>query len=277
MSLLPVPDPKRDFASNLDPGSRQFLFLGTGTSVGVPMIGCDCPVCQSDDPLHHRTRSSVLISSPAGNLLIDTAPDLRTQLLRERIGRVDAVLYTHSHADHVFGLDDVRVFAKYLGKNLPIYCEPSVEEFIRTAFSYAFDPIVRDYPAGGVPMIEFQRIDRPLTRVLDHAVVPIPLLHGRYDVLGFRFGSVAYCTDVKEIPADSWPLLEDLDVLILDALRFTPHPTHLSFDESLEVIARVKPKRAYLTHISCRLDPHEARRRLPANVELAHDGLRFAF
>lgn len=259
------------------PGRRQLLFLGTGTSVGVPIIGCDCPVCTSTEPENKRTRPSVLITSPAGNLLIDTSPDMRSQLLRERVSRVHAVLYTHYHADHVFGFDDLRVFGKYLERDLPVYCDPDVETFLRTAFSYAFDPVVRSYPAGGVPRVEFRRIDRPVAQVLDHTVVPIPLEHGRYSVLGYRFGTLAYCTDVNRIPDASWPLLEGLDVLVLDALRHTPHPTHFSLSEALTVIEKVRPRRAYLTHISCRLDPQQARREMPDHVQLAYDGLRVDF
>lgn len=256
------------------PTECQFIFLGTGTSVGVPMIGCDCPVCTSNDPRNQRTRCAIAVTSPAGTLLIDTPPDLRMQLLREGIRRVHAVLFTHYHADHVFGMDDLRVFAKYLGGELPIYCDPDVETFIRRAFCYAFDPVAQAYPAGGVPRVSFRRIERPACRVLDHAIQPIPLRHGCYDVLGFRFGTLAYCTDVNEIPESSWPLLEGLDVLVLDALRFKPHPTHFSFDEALAVIERLRPRQAYLTHLSCKLDPAEAARRMPANVALAYDGLR---
>lgn len=219
----------------------------------------------------------MLLNLPGGALLIDTPPDLRSQLLREKVSLIHSVLFTHHHADHVFGLDDVRVFCFLLGGDLPIYCDPPVEDFIRRAFSYAFDPIVLAYPAGGVPRIDFRRIDRPSFEVLGQKVAPIPLLHGRYDVLGFRFDNLAYCTDVNKIPESSWPLLEGLDVLILDALRFHPHPTHFSFDEALEVIERVKPKRALFTHLSCKLDPEEAARRLPEHVELAHDGLRVPF
>lgn len=259
------------------PGSRELIFLGTGTSCGVPLIGCSCQVCKSDEPKNQRLRSSVLIRSPAGNLLIDTSPDLRTQLLREKIQLVHAVMYTHNHADHIFGLDDVRIFAHYLQSDLPVYCEPSVESFIKTAFAYAFDPVVRNYPAGGVPRLEFRRIERPSCRVLDHDVVPIPLIHGRYSVLGFRFGDLAYCTDVNKVPDESWPLLEGVDTLILDALRHDPHPTHFSLDEALAVVAQLKPRRAYFTHISCRLDPKKARNSMPNNVELAWDGLRLTF
>lgn len=266
-----------DTAHKVPQGQRQFLFLGTGTSVGVPVVGCDCRVCQSTDPKNQRTRCGVLISSPAGNLLIDTPTDLRTQLLRERVKLVHSVLFTHHHADHVFGLDDVRIFCKYLGGELPVYCDPKVEAFIRQSFSYAFDPIVHAFPAGGVPRLEFRRIDRPTCRILDHEITPIPLVHGRYDVLGFRIGDIAYCTDVNQIPDSSWPLLEGLDVLVLDALRMKPHPTHFSFDEALAVVERVQPRQTYLTHISCQLDLEEVARRKPANVELAYDGLKFDF
>lgn len=259
------------------PGSRELLFLGTGTSCGVPLIGCQCPVCRSDDPKNKRLRSSAMIFSPAGNLLIDTAPDLRTQLLRENIGIVHSLLYTHQHADHIFGLDDVRVFAHYLKADLPVYCDPQVESFIRTAFAYAFDPIVQKYPAGGVPKLDFRRIDRPTCRILDHIVTPIPLQHGRYNVLGFRFDNLAYCTDVNAIPESSWPLLEGVEILILDALRHDSHPTHFSLEEALVVVERLQPKRAYFTHISCRLDPEKARARMPPHVALAWDGLRLKF
>lgn len=260
------------FSALSAPKSCQIVLLGTGTSVGVPVIGCDCRVCQSPDPRHHRTRSSALVRLPAGNLLIDTTPDLRTQLLREKIGRVHAVLYTHRHADHIFGLDDLRIFPKYLGHDLPVYCEPDVEEFIRTAYGYAFDPAVRAFPAGGVPRIEFRRIERPRCPILDAWVTPIPLEHGPTPVLGFRIGDLAYCTDVNRIPDRSWLLLEGVHTLVLDALRFDRHPTHFSFDEAMEVIARVRPQQAYLTHISCRLDPDEARRRMPPHVDLGYDG-----
>ena len=256
---------------------RTFTFLGTGTSVGVPMVGCDCAVCTSRDPRNQRYRCSVLIATPQGNLLIDTAPELRLQLLRENVRLVHAVLYTHYHADHLFGLDDVRLFPKRLGGPLPIYCTDEVEQKIRQAFAYAFRPEVDGMPLGAVPRLTFCQITEHPFDVLGERVVPIPLAHAHFNVLGFRFDDVAYCTDVNLIPEGSWPLLEGLGVLVLDALRFKPHPAHFSLDEALEVIARVKPARAYLTHMGHELEHEATNRGLPPGVELAYDGLKFEF
>ncbi len=254
---------------------RELILLGTGTSVGVPVLGCQCKVCTSSDPKLHRTRASALITTPAGRILIDTGPDLRQQFLREGISHADAILMTHHHADHVMGLDDVRVFAHYRGDSpLPIYCDPEVEAVIRRAFSYAFDPNVYLHSKTAVPLITFERIDRPSFQVLGETMIPIPLKHGPSDVLGYRIGDVAYCTDVNHIPEESWALLAGVRHLVIDALRMTPHPTHFGLHESLEAIDRIKPERAYLTHISCRLDPDEARSFLPSHVELGYDGLR---
>jgi len=260
-----------------DRQARELLFLGTGTSTGVPVIGCKCEVCQSENPRFKRLRCSVLVSSPSGRILIDTTPDLRQQFLREDVPFAHAILFTHHHADHVFGLDDVRTFSRHLGGPLPIYCEPATEAFIRQAFSYAFDEVVQAYPAGGVPKIEFHRFDQPRTRILDHDVVAIPLRHGRYNTLGFRFGDLAYCTDVNGIPEESWPLLEGLEFLILDALRIERHPTHFSLDEALEVVDRLRPRRTYLTHVSCQMNPDQVAERLPTGVSFAYDGLKVEF
>ncbi len=258
--------------------ARTFTFLGTGTSVGVPMLGCDCSVCRSDDPRNHRYRCSVLIGTPRGNLLIDTPPELRLQLLRARVKVVHAVLYTHYHADHLFGLDDVRPFPRHLGGPVPLYCTDEVEEKIRTAFAYAFDDEHRANSHGALPSLEFRRISpaEPFT-ALGERVLPIPLIHSRFNVLGFRIGDVAYCTDVNRIPEESWPRLEGLRVLVLDALRPKPHPAHFGLDEALAVIERVKPQQAYLTHMGHDLEHEETNRRLPPHVRLAHDGLTFEF
>ena len=268
---------QNNFRSENIIGKRQLIFLGTGTSVGVPMIGCDCKVCLSDNPKWKRTRSSVLIESPEGRLLIDTTPDLREQFLREKIPYAHAVLYTHHHVDHVMGLDEVRVFSKHTNQSVNLFCDPKVEQFIRSAFSYAFDPVVQKFPSGGIPKLSFQPITRPSLQVMDHEIIPIDLKHGRFDVLGFRFGNLAYCTDVNHIPEESWEKLENLDVLILDALRHEPHPTHFSLEEALAVTERLKPKQTYFTHISCRLDPEKTEAMLPGNVQLAYDGLRIEF
>jgi phosphoribosyl 1,2-cyclic phosphate phosphodiesterase len=257
--------------------SRSFTFLGTGTSVGVPMVGCDCDVCRSADPRNHRFRCSVLIRLPEGNLLIDTPPELRLQLIRERVNLVHAVLLTHYHADHLFGLDDLRPIPKLLGGPVPLYCHEDTEAVIRRAFSYAFRPETEALPAGYVPQLTLNRLDgRPFT-VLGHRIVPVPLVHAHYHVYGFRIDDVAYCTDVNHIPSASWPLLEGVRILVLDTLRFRPHPAHFSLDEALEVIARLRPRKAYLTHISHDVDHDATQRLLPSNVEIAHDGLRFEF
>ncbi len=257
--------------------ARTFTFLGTGTSVGVPMVGCDCAVCRSSNPKNQRYRCAVLIKTNQGNLLIDTPPELRLQLLREDVGLVHAVLFTHFHADHVYGLDDVRPFPRKLGGPVPLYCTAEVEEKIRQAFSYAFQPGSETMPPGYIPKLVFERIEEDPFMVLGQRVVPIPLIHAQFNVFGFRIGDVAYCTDVNAIPAPSWPLLEGLQVLVLDALRFKPHPGHLSVNEALEVIRRLKPGRAYLTHLSHDLEHEETNRRLPPGVELAYDGLKFDF
>ncbi len=252
----------------------QLILLGTGTSVGVPTIGCGCPVCTSDDPHNKRTRCGVVLGLPEGNLLIDTPPDLRFQLLREGIGIIHAVLFTHEHADHIFGLDDLRLMPFFLGYPVPLYCEEIVEGRIRKSFEYAFSDIEQTHK-GAVPRLSFERITTEPFEVLGTRVTPIRLRHGpRFEVLGFRIGNVAYCTDTNEIPPASWPLLEGLDVLILDALRTTPHVTHFSLDEAIEVARKLKPRRTLFTHISHDLDYEETNAKLPPGMELAYDGQR---
>lgn len=252
----------------------QMVFLGTGTSHGVPVIGCSCPTCTSDNPKNQRTRCSVVLGLDEGNLLIDTTPELRVQLLREGIGRIHAVLYTHAHADHLFGLDDLRIFPSYLGHEVPIYCEEEVERHIRTSFAYAFDPVAQNYQAGGVPRLVFRRITTEPFTVLSTPITPIRLLHGRYDVLGYRFNGIAYCTDVKEIPPESMKRLEGLDVLILDCLRREPHITHFNLDEAVAVARQLAPKRTIFTHMCHKLEHEAVNRELPPGMELAYDGMR---
>jgi phosphoribosyl 1,2-cyclic phosphate phosphodiesterase len=252
----------------------EMILLGTGTSVGVPAIGCGCPVCLSRAPKNQRTRASAILGLPGGNLVLDTSPDLRQQLLREGIGIVHAVVYTHEHSDHVMGFDDLRLFQFYLGHPVPIFCRPEVRRRIETAFDYAFSGIEPTH-AGAAPAVNIEEIDTAPFDVLGETLIPIPLKHGpRFDVLGFRIGRVAYCTDVSEIPASSWPLLENLDVLVIDALRPTPHPTHLSIDQAVEIAQRLQPKKTYFTHCSCHIDYQTVNASLPAGIEVGYDGLR---
>jgi phosphoribosyl 1,2-cyclic phosphate phosphodiesterase len=252
----------------------QFILLGTGTSVGVPSIGCPCEVCGSSDPKDKRTRCAALVGLPQGNLLIDTPPDLRQQLLREKIGIVHAVLFTHEHADHLFGLDDLRLFPFYLGHPVPLYCEEQVERRIRQSFDYAF---LAEEPThtGAVPQLTFQRIGLEPFELLGARITPVKLKHGpRFDVLGFRIGNVAYCTDTNGIPPESLEPLRGLDVLIIDALRHRPHITHFSLEEAIAVARQLEPKRTIFTHMCHDLGHAATNATLPAGMELGYDGQR---
>jgi phosphoribosyl 1,2-cyclic phosphate phosphodiesterase len=258
--------------------ARRLIFLGTGTSTGVPVLGCECAVCTSTNPRNQRTRPSVLVAFPAGNLLIDTTPEMRIQLLRERVRRVNAIAYTHHHADHLFGLDDARLFPKWIGGPVPVFCEQHTEDCIKRVIPYAFKEGTEQWPAGFVPKVQFHRI-RPGVpfEVLGQQVLPIRLEHGPSSVLGFRIDRLAYCTDVNCIPEESWPLLAGLDTLILDALRFEPHPTHFSLDEALAVVDRLAPGRTLLTHLAHSFDHDAVNTTLPPGVQLAYDGLTVDF
>jgi phosphoribosyl 1,2-cyclic phosphate phosphodiesterase len=258
--------------------TRKLIVLGSGTSTGVPVLGCDCGVCRSEDPRNRRTRPSVLVMLPGGNLLIDTTPEMRLQLLRERVGLVHAIAFTHHHADHLFGLDDARLFPKYVGGPIPIFCEAETEETIRRVFHYAFDDHSTRIPRGGVPQLRFEEIGPGVPfECLGETIRPLRLQHGRFRVLGFRIGDLAYCTDVSKIPEESWPWLEGLDTLILDALRHSPHPTHFNLAEALEAIERLKPRRTFLTHLSHDFDHGPTESALPPGVALAYDGLSVMF
>jgi len=214
-----------------------------------------------------------VVGLPEGVLLIDTPPDLRSQLLRADIGVVQAVAFTHEHADHLYGLDELRLFQFYLGHGVPIYCEPQVEARIRHVFDYAFHTLPATHP-GATPKLEFHPISTVPFETLGTEVIPIRLQHGpRFKVLGFRFGNVAYCTDTNEIPPESWEKLQNLDVLILDALRHQPHATHFSLDEAVSVADKLNPKRTYFTHVSHELEYEATNLALPDGMELAYDGL----
>ena len=248
--------------------------LGSGTSMGVPTIGCDCAVCRSSDPRDRRTRPSVMISFNGHHVLIDTTPDFREQALREKITAVDAVLYTHTHADHILGIDDLRPlsFAHKPGR-LPLYADPGAAEFLRNMFRYIFDA---DYKFGGLPQVELKTIDGPV-ELFGTRFEPVTVIHGETPILAFRFGSAAYLTDHSEVPPDSLDRLRNLDILFLDALRYKPHPTHSTVEQALRIVNEVKPKRAFFTHI-CHDLPHAATDgSLPPGVRLAYDGMKLEF
>lgn len=252
----------------------KLTVLGSGTSVGVPTIGCDCAVCRSPDPKDSRTRPSVLIQYNGKSVLIDTTPDFREQAIRERIRSLDAVLYTHPHADHLLGIDDLRPLS-YLHRpgKLPLYAKPAAVDFIRNMFGYIFKA---NYKYGGLPQLELI----PLTGSLElfgATFEPITVIHGDSEILGFRFGSAAYLTDHSEIPGDSMDKLRNLDILFLDALRHQPHPTHSTVENSLRIVEQLQPKRAFFTHI-CHDLAHEATNTsLPPNVRLSYDGMKLEF
>jgi len=250
------------------------VLLGTGTSVGVPTIGCGCEVCRGGKPRNQRTRSAAIAGLPEGHLLIDTPPDLRFQLLREDIGIVHSVLFTHAHADHIFGLDDLRLFPFFLGHPVPLYAEPEVERVIRQSFGYVFENSRPETHVGSKPQLVFHSIDESPFPVLGSSILPIRLHHGpHFRVLGFRIGDLAYCTDVNEISELGWSRLQGLDTLVLDALRDRPHPTHYSLEEAVAVARKLQPRRAIFTHMSHELDYDLVNARLPQGMELGYDGM----
>jgi phosphoribosyl 1,2-cyclic phosphate phosphodiesterase len=246
--------------------------LGSGTSVGVPTIGCHCAVCNSTDPRDRRLRPSVLVSYEGRNVLIDTTPDFRYQALRAGIERVDAILYTHAHADHILGLDDIRPVNFHMGGSIPIYAIADVMDRIRGTFRYIFDPTETE---TSVPKIEPYVFDdnRPIP-LFGLDFVPLRLAHGNGLVHGFRFGHAAYLTDHSGVPPETMEELRDLDVLFLDALRHRPHPTHSTVAHSLETVRQLAPRRAYFTHICHDLPHATTEAALPPHVRLAFDGLR---
>jgi phosphoribosyl 1,2-cyclic phosphate phosphodiesterase len=249
------------------------LVLGSGTSHGVPMIGCECSTCTSPDPRDSRSRASIHIALADGlAVLVDTTPDLRSQALAHKVRRVDAIVYTHSHADHVMGLDEVRRFNVLQRSAIPCYGDERTIRDLRRIYAYIFDA---DTPrGGGIPQVVLARVAGEFC-IGAATFVPIPLMHGLRTILGYRVGSFAYLTDCSDIPDASWPLLRGVRTVILDALRERPHPTHLSVKQALAIVDRLAPERAYFTHM-CHDLPHAATcARLPAGVELAYDGLTF--
>jgi phosphoribosyl 1,2-cyclic phosphate phosphodiesterase len=249
----------------------ELTFLGTGTSNGIPVIGCHCPVCTSADPRDRRGRTSAVVSFDGRSILIDTSPELRLQAIHVGLERIDAVLYTHAHADHVAGLDELRRFNEINQAYLPVFADRQTAAMLRERYAYAFQP---QFPFfGGKPDLTLQVFDGPF-ELFGREVVPIPVPHGRWQVQGFRFGPLAYVTDAKLIPPSSLELLRDADILVINALRERPHPTHLSLSEALAIVEEVRPRQAYLVHLCHELGHEVASAALPPHVAVAYDGLR---
>ncbi len=248
----------------------KFTFLGTGTSQGVPVIACPCPVCQSADPHDQRLRTSGLLSGPEGTLVLDAGPDFRQQMLRHGVTRLDAVVLTHSHKDHIAGLDDVRAFNYLQNMDMPVYGNAHALEQVQREFAYVFE----ENPYPGVPKMVLHTLNEAPFVAAGMELTPVPVQHGNLPVLGFRTGDFAYVTDAKVIPHRSMELLAGVKVLVLNALRKTPHHSHLTLDEAIAIGDALQVNALYLTHISHLLGFHaEVSADLPGGVHLAFDGL----
>jgi phosphoribosyl 1,2-cyclic phosphate phosphodiesterase len=262
-------------------------FLGSGTSMGVPTLGCDCAVCVSatppapgllpTSPHNRRTRPSVLISWQGHNVVIDTGPDFHAQAIREHLRRVDAVLYTHGHADHVLGMDDLRPLTFHSSTGIPLYADSPTADTLERIFDYTFTK-ARRYPTSA--RVTLHRLaSTPGTSIplFGAHFLRVPVTHGHDTITGYRFGSAAYLTDLSAVPEESLPLLANLDVLILDALRREPHPTHSNLENSIRIVDQLKPRRAFFTHMSHDLDHEATNAILPPHIRLAYDGLQLHF
>ena len=249
----------------------QLTMLGVGSSAGTPVVGCRCTTCLSEDLRNRRTRCSSLLTLDSGeNILIDTGPDLRDQALRENITRVDAVLYTHTHADHLHGIDDLRAFCQIQRKQIPLYAKPDAVTHITQKFGY----VLRE-PSDfwDLPVLRIESIQQPF-ELFGVAITPIPVMHGKSHIFGYRIGNLAYLTDVSEIPESSFSLLEDLDIVLLDCLRETAHPTHINIEQSLTYIGRIKAKQSYMIHMTHELEYTFLTDKLPKGVFVGFDGLK---
>lgn len=248
--------------------------LGSATSMGVPTLGCDCAVCRSEDPRDRRTRPSAMIEWGGNRIVIDTGPDFHSQAVREGINRLDAVLYTHGHADHILGLDDLRPlsFPRVTGgARVPLYATPETARILQTVFKYIFDD---NYKHGQMAKVELREINEPF-ELLGLKVIPVPVLHGDDNqIIGYRIGRFAYLTDFSALPESSIEMLGGVNVVFLDALRHDPHPTHSTVANSLRLAARIGAERTYFTHICHELAHEATNQTLPAGVRLAYDGLR---
>src|SRR6266849_5552570 len=248
----------------------RITVLGSGTSMGVPTVGCHCDVCSSNDPRDNRLRPSILVSYGGHNVLVDTTPDFRTQALRAKINRLDAILFTHEHADHIMGLDDIRPFNFRQKSSIPIFGSKDTLSAIRRTFQYIFDD---NMPQSSIPKLDVHTLDGTSFDLFGLEIRPLRLWHGRGEVFGYRFGAAAYLTDHSEIPKEALDQLRGLDVLFLDALRHKPHPTHSTVERSMAISEQLHPRRTYFTHICHELPHARTESALPPHIRLAYDGL----
>jgi phosphoribosyl 1,2-cyclic phosphate phosphodiesterase len=251
-------------------GPMRVTFLGTGTSTGVPVIGCDCHVCKSDDPKNRRGRVAAMLSWDDNNVIIDTGPDFREQMLRHDVKHVEAVLYTHSHVDHLYGLDDLRMFCFRRGGPIPVYADPFTLSRIRHVFDYTFAAKVE---GGGTAKLDPIELDGPF-ELFGRTVVPMVVMHGSLPVTAFRVGKFAYCTDCNHVPDETMAALEGVEVLVLDALRDKPHSTHFSIDEAVAVAENIGARQTYFVHMTHDVEHETVNAELPEGVALAYDGLQ---
>lgn len=245
-------------------------FLGTGTSIGVPLVGCNCPTCSSSNPKNRRYRSSIYIEVDNLKLLIDTSPEMRLQFLENDITAVDSILFTHAHADHIMGFDDIRAINRLQKGKIPCYGNENTILEIKRVFNYIFST---SQIGGGIPHITLNTVNSTF-EISGVPIVPLPVKHGKLDILGYKIGRVAYITDCSTIPFSTMDLLTDIDVLIIDALRYKSHPTHMNIEEALNVVNTLKVKSAYFTHLSHKLEHNTVNKKMPSNVQLAYDRLR---
>jgi phosphoribosyl 1,2-cyclic phosphate phosphodiesterase len=251
----------------------KLTFMGTGTSHGIPMVACKCPVCTSTDPRDRRDRCCLMLEYGGKSLIVDTPPEFRLQCVANEVARVDALFFTHAHADHIFGLDDIRRYCAIQQQILPVYGSPKTVRSLRTVFPYAFDrsrPLVSE-----VPHLESVEVTGPF-ELFGKTVLPLELDHGPVRVLGFRIDDFAYCTDCNGIPPATMDRMRGLDVLVLDALRYSPHPTHFTVEQALEIAGRIDARRTYLTHIAHEIRHADLEAKLPPNTFLSYDRLRLS-